>query len=169
MKEVRIEDAEGPLGQAGINIAIRCCGGKFQAGNGIVLNPSQSCFVPADQDDCIYFCCLQCGQFCRASTRDGFYCIDLPGLEIVYNGQEICVYGNCDCQNCYLRDVYTNNTSEGHCVDSHLEGEYEFKCPCGRTYIVIVRGKDKHFHVLTEGECPVLTSKQRKQENWMTI
>lgn len=157
MKEIRVSDIEG----GGINIVLRCCGGKFCTENRVTIG--QIHFVPSEQNLSQRIACLKCKRWCEVSYSEGFYSITIPGLEIIYEGQgkEICLSGRCYCQNNALRDDFTKEIRDTHCVDSQRTGEYAFSCPCNRTHILIIR--DNHFHVCTEGECPTLTAKQSEE------
>ncbi|MDD5569020.1 MAG: hypothetical protein PHG23_01230 [Candidatus Pacebacteria bacterium] len=160
MREIRIADVVNcPGAVSGIVIAIRCCGGRFKSNGGSVLNPDQPYFIPAEEGCFKKFICLKCGQFCDVSFSRSFFTVESNGLQLVYNGEQIAIVGNCYCQNNTLKDTWTGRSEKTHCVDSNRDGEYTFVCPCDRTHLLVVRKDGKHFHICTTGECPILTAK----------
>jgi|WetSurMetagenome_2_1015567.scaffolds.fasta_scaffold1008763_1 hypothetical protein len=157
MKEVRVQDAG-----TGIIINLLCCDTGFCIEGKKIEN--QICFFPSEAESSIKFRCLKCGQTGEICYSDGIYELMLPGLRICYDtqGGKICLSGRCHCQNNALRDDFTKKTCGEHCVEATQPGRYPFSCPCRVTYIVFVR--EDHFHIRTDGECPMLAIKQSEKK-----
>ncbi|MFA5080806.1 MAG: hypothetical protein WC472_04280 [Candidatus Paceibacterota bacterium] len=151
IKEIRVQDIDGD----GIEISLRCC--------------SEEPFATEQLKGCLEleeswsFDCPTCNQHCEISyDNTGYYTIRLFNLIIVYKpGELICVSGPCYCQNNVLKDGFTGEICKDHCVDSRIEGEYPFICPCDKTHVIVVR--TDHFHICSRDERPILESHRTEQ------
>jgi len=157
MKEVRITEVPD-----GISLAIRCCGDRFWVSEGAKAE-FQPFTIPAVENISTTFRCLECKQVrkqtCTVSYNDGFYTLEFDGLTLVYNGEQICLVGKCYCGYNNLKDIWTGEVAQSHCVNSTWDGEYEFECPCKRTILLVVRKEGKHFHLCDHRERPRLTKR----------
>ena len=168
MKEIRVADVKKGNPEQnvknGIVATFRCCDHGFHV-NGRSIE-SEVIFFPTEEESPLKVRCQKCKQCAEISynDKDGTYEIRLPPeIKISYiPGKFILVSGHCQCQNCCLRDCFTNNVYLEHCVECQQVGEYAWVCICNKTHVLLDRGD--HFHVCEKKEQPVLSSKQSEQQ-----
>ncbi len=166
-EEFRIEDTIKD-GEIGISFVVECCGKGFCTDGGQQIDNHG--FIPMQIGASQKMRCKTCGRVYEISFMGEAYEIMMADIEILYKRKKlITLCGKCRCQHNCLRDGYTQEVCQNHCVDSRISGDYPFFCRCRNTSVMVsVRDTDdmcpEHFHLYRKGEEPKLTAKRSEEQ-----